>query len=438
MNGIRLSKAAIWCACGFCRIAIADEVTLAGDSRLAGSVSAIAENGNITLESPLSPEPLALRGEAVRNITFSKRAESTVRGDTLLTLANGDVLPCEIRSLDADHLMLATSFAGDLSVPREMLSRLTLGAISNRTIYEGPTTLEGWGAEHWLYQENTFASQTSGRLARTFDLPTQFILRFHLAWKNNPSLQIAFAEVSAEPKSDRYIFQFTNGGIEIKRQNGAEQKMLSLTTISRPPDQFPESEMEVEIRVDRKEAKLQLWIDGQLEARMDDPVGHPPAGGGIAFRSNTGGEGTHRISKIQLLAWDVEGDRHRTEERGDPKTDALIDSEGGRYSGHLESIATHAGTPVLRFKSPLLDKPMEIPATEVSTVFFAATKPMEVSKPPLVLKVHGGGELHVESCRFAGDRISARHPLLGELALNRAALVAVERPPVPSKNAGRE
>jgi hypothetical protein len=436
MSGIRPSEAAMWCACWFGAAAIADEVTLDGDSRLAGSVSAIAENGNITLETSLSPEPLALRGEAVRNIAFSKRAESSVRGDTLLTLANGDVLPCEIRSLDADHLTLATSFAGELSVPRAMLSRLTLGAISTRSIYEGPTTLEGWEAERWIYQDNTFASQTSGRLGRTFDLPKQFILRFQLDWKNNPSLQVAFAEVSGEPKSDRYFFQFTNGGIEIKRQNGAEQKQVSLTTISRPPDQFPESQMDVEIRVDRKEAKLQLWIDGQLEARIDDPVGHPPAGGGIAFRSNVGGEGTHRISKIQILAWDVQGDRHRTEERGDPKTDALIDSEGGRYSGHLESIATHAGVPLLRFKSPLLDKPMEIPATEVSTVFFATPKPLAAAKPPLVLKVHGGGELHVESCRFAGDRISARHPLLGELALNRAALIAVERPRVPSKNVG--
>jgi len=436
MSGIRPSEAALWCACWFGAAAIADEVTLDGDSRLAGSVSAIAENGNITLETPLSPEPLALRGEAVRNIAFSKRAESSVRGDTLLTLTNGDVLPCEIRSLDADRLTLATSFAGDLSVPRAMLTRLTLGAISYRAIYEGPTTLEGWEAERWIYQDNTFASQTSGRLGRIFDLPKQFILRFHLAWKNNPSLQVAFAEASAEPKSDRYFFQFTNGGIEIKRQIGAEQKQVSLTTLSRPPDQFPESEMEVEIRVDRKDGKLQLWINGQLEARIDDPVGTPPAGGGIAFRSNVGGEGTHRISKIQILAWDVESDRHRTEERGDPKTDALIDSEGGRYSGKLESISTHAGVPLLRFKSPLLDKPMEIPAPEVSTVFFAAPKAIEAAKPPLVLKVHGGGELHVESCRFAGDRISARHPLLGELALNRAALVAVERPASPSKKAG--
>ncbi|HEY8961517.1 MAG TPA: hypothetical protein VIM57_04865 [Luteolibacter sp.] len=438
MSGIRLSEAALWCACWLGGVALADEVLLEGDSRLAGSVSAIAENGTIMLETPLSPEPLALRGEAVRSVSFSKRPESTVRGDTLLTLANGDVLPGEIRSLDADHLTLATSFAGELPIPRAMISRLTLGVAANRVIYDGPTTLEGWGAEQWIYQDNTFASQTSGRLAKAFDLPEQFILRFHLAWKNNPSLQVAFAEASGDPKSDRYLFQFTNGGIEIKRYQAAEQKLVSLTTLSRSTDQFPQSEMDVEIRVDRKEAKLQLWIDSQLEARIDDPVGHPPGGGGISFRSNVGGEGTHRISKIQILGWDAEGERHRTEERGDPKTDALIDSEGGRYSGRLESIAIHAGVPSLRFKSPLLDKPMEIPATEVSTVFFATPQSLDAAKPSLVLKVHGGGELHVESCRFANDRITARHPLLGELTLNRNALVAVERPSVPPKNAGRE
>jgi hypothetical protein len=438
MNGIRLSEAAVWGAWMIGAVAIADEVTLAGDSRLAGSVVSIAENGNVFLDTPLSPEPVSLRGESVRHIAFSKHTESNVRGDTLLTLANGDVLPCEIRSLDANRLTLATSFAGDLAIPRTALNRLTLGAISTRTLYDGPTTLEGWENERWTYQNHTFASQSGGRLSKTFDLPQQFILRFHLAWRNNPNLQLAFAEASGEPKADRYLFQFTNAGIEIKRQNVAEQKLVTLTTLSRPPAKFEESEMDVEIRVNRKESKLQLWIDGRLEARIDDPVGQPPDGKGIAFRSNVGGEETHRISKIQLLAWDVEGERHRTEERGDPKTDALIDAEGGRYSGQLESIATRDGNAVLRFKSPLLEKPMEIPATEVSTVFFAGIKSAETAKSSLVLKVHGGGELHVESCRFAGDRISARHPLLGELTLNRAALVAVERTLPSAKTTSRE
>ena len=437
MTGIRSSEAAVWLACALATTAAADEIALAGGSRLTGSVTAIAENGSVTLDTPLSPAPVTLTGGAIRTIAFSQPAAPAQPGDTRVRLVNGDVLPGELRALDGGALTLATAFAGNVTVPRRLVARLDLGVAPNRTIYDGPMSLEGWDADRWTCRDEAFLSQENGaRISRRFDLPRQFVLRFHLNWRNAPNLQVAFAESgSGEPLSDAYLFQFNHAGIELKRQRANTPRPVSLTALNRPPEQFTQSEVEVEIRVDRATSKLQLLLDGQLEARIDDPTGPPPAGDRVSFRSNLGGEATHRITRIQLLSWNAAGDRHRTEERGDPKTDALIDAEGSRYSGELETIRSGPDGPVLRFKSPLLDKPMEIPAAEVSTVFLAADVPAAADSAPLLLKLQGAGELRAERCVFAGDKLTVRHPLLGDWTLKRGALRAVERrdpPPAAS------
>jgi hypothetical protein len=429
MIGIRHSEAVALLAWALTAIVAADEVSMEGEAHLTGAVTAIAGDGAITLRTPLASEPIILRGDKVLRVDFSRQGEPAAQGDMLLTLVNGDMLPCEVRSLDLSTISLATSFAGDLKVPRAMIERLSLGISPERILYDGPENLDGWDSERWTSEDRALISQGPGRAARAFDLPRQFILRFRFAWRNHPNLQVALAESSEDPRGDRYVLQFTSGGIEIKRQSKADHKSLTLISVNRPAEQFAKAEVEIELRVDRAESKLQLFLNGQLESRIDDPLTSPPPGGGISFRSNAGGEGTHRISNIQLLAWDPVSDRHRAEERGDPNVDALIDDEGARYSGRLEAIRSAADGPSLFFRSPLLDKPMEIPAKEVSTVFFAKSGPRDVPGSKLQLRLHGGGRLHVERCTFADDRIHVRHPLLGDLAVNRTALLTVERPP---------
>ena len=43
------------------------------------------------------------------------------------------------------------------------------------------------------------------------------------------------------------------------------------------------------------------------------------------------------------------------------------------------------------------------------------------------LRLRGDGSLHVSSCIFTGDAITARHPLLGALQINRGGVTALER-----------
>ena len=166
---------------------------------------------------------------------------------------------------------------------------------------------------------------------------------------------------------------------------------------------------------------------------------NPPKNGGISFQANSGIE--YNISNFRVLAWDADGDRHRTEERGDGTTDSLIDFEGARYSGILEAIRTTNNATAFSFKSPLLEQPMTIPAKKVSTVFFKAPAPatkVPDAKKPLVLRLHGGGSLRVESCSFSGTQVEARHAQLGALSLKRSAVESIEQFPTSAAASDKE
>jgi hypothetical protein len=52
----------------------ADEVTLEGDARLEGKVTAILDGGATRLDSPLSAEPLTLRAGSVKKVVFADSA----------------------------------------------------------------------------------------------------------------------------------------------------------------------------------------------------------------------------------------------------------------------------------------------------------------------------------------------------------------------------
>jgi hypothetical protein len=422
----------------------ADELTLNGEARLAGTVTAITENGGVRLLSPLAAEPLQVRPGSLKKITFAESPETLSSGTTRVKLLSGDILPCELKSLDGDSLKVGTSFSGELGIPRSAISSLELGILSEKPLYVGTDGMKGWTTNAWRFKDGTFSSFSTGPLSRAFELPDQYIIRFRLSWKGMPNIRMCFADpLDQQLKSpDRYLMQFNNSGFTLHRQNSnsAGRTYLPFTTLTRRPDSFNNSQMNVEVRVDRTQSMVWLYLDGNLEGRFTDATPAPKSGG-ISFESNTGNESEHRISDFRILSWDATGDRHRTEDRGDKKSDALIDAQGDRYSGRLESVTLGANSePSLVFRSPLLEEPIVIPAKKVSTVFFAETKATEDKDKamPLILTLRDGGTLKVASCTLSGDDLQVAHPLLGPLTLKRASLLSIEQAPPASETESKE
>lgn len=415
----------------------ADNLTMSGNARLTGTVRSIDESGVIRLASPLSPDPIQLKPGAVAKVEFSAPASLPDQPETMVELTNGDLLPVTIEGLDDKNLNVITTDAGPLAIPRNVLKSMQLGIRKPKIIYSGPRNMEEWtregeGGRSWAFSNNALVAAAPAEISKNFETPLQFVFKFTLKWQAMPSFQIYFADPLAPDadQSDRYYLQFNGAGLEIKREaTGGRHFQTVMSLLNRTPDQFPDNQVEVEIRVDRKTSHLHLLLDGEPEADGVDPVPDPPTGNGIRFVNSSPAGTTQEISDIVISEFDNTGKRHHAENRGDAKTDSLISRDEERWGGHLTSIRKGPDGAVFSFKSDFQDQPLELAAADVSTIFFAKTAadPVPDHDHPFALRLRGDGLLKVSSCVFSEDVVTAAHPLLGPLKINRNGIAALER-----------
>lgn len=432
---IRRTGLALLSACPC--LGFADKVTLEdGAARLSGRVRAIDAAGALELESPLSPEPLRIKPGQFRKAEFDAAGEASAATGTLLELANGDVLPVEVESFDDRVLVARSPVAGRLEVPRAAMGTLQLGVGLPRTVFRGPGPADGWlgGSDDLRIDDEGMVSTGLTSAAREIGLPECFVLRFTLTWqlRQTPSFLVFFAD-PLKPKgerSDRYRFVFNSGGIEIKRLSATGNQHRSLLQLNRRPDQYPQRELKVEIRVDRKASRLQLFLNGEPENPVADPLQPPPSGSGLVFECNASERSPHTVRDIEVLELQEAGVRHRSEDRGEDLTkDSLVSRDEDRWTGRLLGIRKAETGLVYRFQGEGEEQPLEIPAEEVSTVFLASGGPADAAPAatPFVLRLRGDGRLRVRSCAFDAASASVSHPLLGELRLDRGNILALER-----------
>lgn len=423
----------------------ADDLTIAGGStRLSGSVRSIDEQGSVELASPLSPAPLILKSGTVDKVDFSTDEAAAEQAPALVELANGDRLPATIEGLDEAKLSLTSPHLGKLEIPRDALGLIQLGIRQGKLIYSGPVKLADWmqgevDSKNWNFENRGLLANGPATAARKVDLPEQFVLRFTLKWeaRGNPNFEVTFADPMIEKgkAADRYLLHFNSAGFQIQREASKGQHYGKLINLARLPNQFPERSLEVEIRVNRKTAKLQVYLNGEPEGECVDPLIGSPTGNGIVFTCNNQNGQTQEIRDIQVLELEDSAVRHRAEERGDPNHDSLISRDDERWGGKLLEIRGDSANQVFRIKSEFQNDPLDIPATDVSTVFFKL-KPdagKENPKCPYLLRIKDKGVLSVNSCRFDAETVSAVHPLLGPITIRRDGVTSLQRTETKSK-----
>ena len=438
MIGIRSFKLGPWlCAALAAALpAHADDIALTGDASLSGTIRSINEAGVVELATALSPEPVFLKAGAVEKVEFSPPQESPDTPGALVELTNGDLLPAAIEGLDGKNLTVTSMDAGRLVIPRAVLKSVQLGIHKRKVVYSGPKNAEEWigdaeGARSWRFENNALVATGPAYAAKEFNIPSQFVFRFSLKWQGNPNFQISFAD-PLKPKGevcDRYYLQFAGAGLELKRESTKGNRYTTIILSNRTPDQFAESQVEVEIRVDRKTSRLHLFLNGEPEGAGIDPVKGAPEGRGVTLVSNSPNGNEQEVRGIEILELDDARARHRSEDRGDPKTDSMISRDDDRWGGRLTEIRKTGDGLVFSFKSDFQEAPLELLESDVSTVFFA--NPAEVKKTevarPLVLRLLANGILRVSSCSFSDTAVFAVHPLLGPLNIRRAGIAALER-----------
>lgn len=424
---------------GMVSSAMAAEISLHDDGRLTGEITRIDADGTIELVSPISEKPLLIRGDKTLRVDFGGSGSASDVSSQRVELSNGDVLPVKINSLVDGFLNVESGDLGQVSIPREMVSSIQLGIFPKRVIYSGSEDFKGWtldkeGSKNWTTAEGEFVAEGSGTLSRDSELPEKFIIKFMFEWNNYPNFQFRFAEPQGDQSArvDRYLLQFVGSGLGIFRESPSKDGNVPIVFLNRTSERLMNNRMQIEIRVDRKRGHLQLFIDGQLEGRYSDPVPGIPTGTGVSLVSRAPRESKQRISNIEILEWDDSGDRHRSEERGDGKSDSLIGRNGERLGGKLTEIRKDGDMSVYFFKSDFQKDVMALPETEVSTVFLGGGEALKKDDlRNIVLNLRGGGEIKVSSYIFDSENMTAQHPLLGTIIIARKGITSLQRSVVP-------
>ena len=114
---------------------------------------------------------------------------------------------------------------------------------------------------------------------------------------------------------------------------------------------------------------------------------------------------------------------------GDGKSDSLIGRYGERLGGKLTGIRRDGETSVYLFKSDFQKEVLELADQEVSTVFIGgeAATAEKRSTGGFTLGLRGRGEMQVSSCIFGSDQVTAEHPLLGSVEIDRSGITSLQR-----------
>jgi hypothetical protein len=369
-------------------------------------------------------------------VDFSIPASNSAPASTLLELLNGDLLPVVIESMDDKLLNVLTSDAGRLSIPRACLKSMHLGTHRRQPVYSGPTGVKEWAigsgaTAGWTFSNDALLANGPATSSKIFELPKGFVFKCNLTWQGSPSYVIYFAD-PLQPDTrlvDRYYIQFGSAGVEVKRESSSGRRFQTIIVGNKTPEDFPDDEVDVELRVDRKTSRIHLLLNGEPEGAGVDPNHQPPSGQGITLVNQAPAGFDQQIRGIQILELDNVRTRHLEENRGVPTLDSLISREEDRWSGRLTSIKKGPEGLVFSFKSDFQETPLELGGDDVATVFFAERKQAvaEPAKaPPFSLRLRGEGRIQVASCVFSENVIAAKHALLGDLNIKRDGVAAIE------------
>ncbi|MDE0825655.1 MAG: hypothetical protein OSA48_02480 [Akkermansiaceae bacterium] len=412
----------------------ADQLTLEGGDQLTGTLLEIPDESRITFETPNATNPLQLKSSAVKSIQFEYEAPKDIPQSERLVLRNGDTFPGEIINLDSEYLDLRTWACGDLRIPRSAIASVAFGVAPHNLVFSGPKNEAGWkDNENWSFGDQSLSSAKRGTISRLDVLPEQFILRFQLKWETNPNFRFYFCDdfLQRNGDTDRYYFEVNSGGMQLKRQatGNKNRRWSPLYSSQRRPESFPDHNMEIEIRVDRHGRMLYIYVDGEDEGRLDDPIGEIPLGSGIMLESLAGGDMKNIVSSIEIYHWDAVSQIHRNEGHKNPDTDAVVTTESERYEGSADQLVGEGQDRAILIKSPHTDEPVRIPFNALSVLYFREPKKMDSSPCDFHLSLAAQGRVAVNNPTLSLDSMSADHPLLGEISIRRDSIMSLQAAP---------
>lgn len=419
-----------------------DRLTLANEDVFLGKVVAF-EEGLIKLKSPHAVAPLGIPHDKLEQLTFAdggsgldQSANSLPKNSQQLTLKNGDRFPGQVIALNEEAVTFQTWFAGDLIIPRQEIEAIYFGVLPQRTVYQGPADLESWDLENnrsWRLQDETLYALRKSTIGKKFDLPENFIFRSTIGWDNNPNsrLYLCTDDSTVDPSEpdDCYRVQISSSAIEIQRivrEGGKKPEYLQLLKVALNFRSRVSKRVELELRVDRESQIIDLYLDGVKIAKALDP-GSPPKGKGVVFESLGHTDGDMTVTDLSINEWDTKTQRLRLEPRAEYDLDTLSVDDGDRFSGQILSYDPTAPNESFTIKTTLSPEPVVIPLEHCAVLYFAEGPETASADGQYRINLRSGGNLTLSKITLNPETLTANHPWLGRLNIDRRVMSSITK-----------
>lgn len=410
-----------------------------GDT-ISGTVESL-EHGTIVFKSPMSPQALQIKASSLKHLTFPHTNKSGPKHTEILTLINGDTLPCHVTSIDEDQLSLTTGYAGSLNVDRSKIRSLRFGIISEDILFIGNEPPETWTHMEggWtMTDDQTY--QGKGHLAQQLPLPDKVRYQYDLSWQSTPNFAFRFfaENNSAASKQSTYELIFNSGGMEIRRYPDNTQSALRVISLS-PADiqqgQKQKKSINIDLRADKSEGLISLYLDSTFIGTWEDKTVSPANGNYTIFHNRSDQKTNCVISNITITSRIGSiNSRFYDKDATLAKTDILTDSQGDNIPGRLvEMQSDDANKRIVVFEekhaqdSRQTDS-LQVPEHRVSTLLFEKEEnPAPSAGFSHMLHLNNGGKLQISQPEITGDQLTAIHPILGPLNVSRTSIESLSK-----------
>ena len=410
-----------------------------GDT-ISGTVESL-EHGTIVFKSPMSPQALQIKASSLKHLTFPHTNKSGPKHTEILTLINGDTLPCHVTSIDEDQLSLTTGYAGSLNVDRSKIRSLRFGIISEEILFIGNEPPETWTHMEggWtMTDDQTYEGK--GHLAQQLPLPDKVRYQYDLSWQSTPNFAFRFfaENNSAASKQNAYELIFNSEGMEIRRYPDNTQSALRVISLS-PADiqqgQKQKKSINIDLRADKSEGLISLYLDSTFIGTWEDETVSPTNGNYTIFHNRSDQKTNCVISNIAITSRIGSiNSRFYDKDATLAKTDILTDSQGNNIPGKLTEIQsddTNKRVVVFEEKheqDSLEEVSLQVPEHRISTLLFAKEEnPAPSAGFSHMLHLNNGGKLQISQPEITGDQLTATHPILGPLNVSRTSIESLSK-----------
>ncbi|MFC4993999.1 hypothetical protein [Rubritalea tangerina] len=456
-----------------CHLAPANEdiINFKNNDTLHGTFLGFKDNHTIQWESPESDNPIDFKTDALRKIIFQKGLpRKPFTHTSSITLANGDILPCSIVSIDSEAVAIHADYLGELTIPRNQIRSCDLNPLGQQILYQGPFQADEWRVvtppdtndaaieeqadstvSNWEFANFSWYNrgQQGSLILNDVKLPSSYRVLFKLESARATNVSLIFGADFKKPvlddkegnsrrsSADRITSQFgscfalrlSSGSTSLSMYNVSDDGESSYTYLkpvngrSSYRSQSNSLSSIIELRVDTHKQSIASFRNGQLmhiwSLKDMAPI---PNGSAIGFNSLSGGDMyLTRISDFTIAPWNGVMESPLSLESNEHDV-VMINNGTDRFSGSIIQLDAEQLTLDGNYTK------LNIPRQDLQSLNFNLnTLNDSTPNPKNSAQFHMGtsGKITATPTNTNSDSIHLSHPILGELKLNFNYLTAI-------------